>query len=660
VLHQIGVGALGPVFRTYEPTRDRLVAVKVFRLDIVPEQAQTLADELNRTAETGLFHPSIVEPVAAGVEGTVAYRAEEYVAAESLDVALRHYAPAPLEKVLPFITQLAGAIDFARAAGVGHGGLHPRDIFVTPDEARATGFGVVDALERAGIRAPIRRPYSAPERIAGESWGTPADVFALAAIAYELLTGRRPAGTGADIGPLTGTVDGADGSTAAIHATLVRAMDDRPERRYSSALAFAGALETATRGTSAAAASPRTAGIPTVAPSVPSPMRDAADLHPNERSRAETPEDAVETETAPAERQAAQSLFDAEEQAPAAADDDRTPMDDLSVDEAPASASYMDDFVDEPADRASAVGAREPDDVPAASYAPAPVAMRDPFVEPERSRPMILPIAVTLVLGLLGGFAAGYFVGGRDRTPAPAPTQAQASPTAAPASGGAQPFSDHDVSSAGTPPANTPSSSSQATPPSEAPPVVPDAPGERSSAAPASTTGSPAPARGRLTVQSTPSRAAVTVNGRWRGRTPLTLDDLPFGRYVIRVVQSGYAVARDEFDLSARDATHDMSVRLEREAAPPPARRAAPQRRPSTPAPPTVYTGTLNVDSRPQGARVLLDGTYVGRTPLRLPRVNVGAHVVRIALDDHKPWSVMTRVVSGEETRVTGSLERYR
>ena len=45
VLHQIGVGALGPVFRTYEPTRDRLVAVKVFRLDIVPEQAQALADE---------------------------------------------------------------------------------------------------------------------------------------------------------------------------------------------------------------------------------------------------------------------------------------------------------------------------------------------------------------------------------------------------------------------------------------------------------------------------------------------------------------------------------------------------------------------------------------------------------------------------------------
>src|SRR5580765_5364606 len=239
VLHQIGVGALGPVFRTYEPTRDRLVAVKVFRLDVTPEQAASLADELARAAEAGLFHPSIVEPIASGVEGTVAYRAEEYVAAESLDVAMRHYAPASFEKVLPFITQLAGAIDFARTAGVGHGGLHLRDVFVTPDEARASGFGIVESLERVGIRAPVRRPYSAPERIAGAGWGTPADVFSLAAIAYELLTGRRPSGTGDQIGAFAGE------HAASVRAVLARAMDDDPARRYSTALAFASALEDA-------------------------------------------------------------------------------------------------------------------------------------------------------------------------------------------------------------------------------------------------------------------------------------------------------------------------------------------------------------------------------------------------------------------------------
>ena len=246
VLHQIGIGALGPVFRTYEPTRDRLVAVKVFRLDITPEQAQLLADELASASDAGLFHPSIVEPIAAGVEGTVAYRAEEYVAAESLDAAIRHYAPAPLDRALPFLTQLAGAIDFARTAGIGHGALHLRDIFVTPEETRASGFGVVEALERMGLRAPVRRPYSAPERIAGARWGTPADVFSLAAITYELLTGRRPSGTGDQIGPLTGEHLLEFG--AGMRVVLARAMDEDPARRYPTGLAFASALEAAARG----------------------------------------------------------------------------------------------------------------------------------------------------------------------------------------------------------------------------------------------------------------------------------------------------------------------------------------------------------------------------------------------------------------------------
>ena len=216
------------------------MAVKVFRLDVIPEQARALADELARAADAGLFHPSIVEPVAAGIEGTVAYRAEEYVAAESLDVAMRHYAPATVDKVLPFITQLASAIDFARAAGVGHGALHPRDIFVTPDEARATGFGVVDALDRMRLRAPVRRPYSPPERIAGRAWTTEADVFSLAVIAFELLTGRRPSGLGDEMGPLDGATLGAD--AGAVRVVLARAMQENPYERYATAQAFSAAL----------------------------------------------------------------------------------------------------------------------------------------------------------------------------------------------------------------------------------------------------------------------------------------------------------------------------------------------------------------------------------------------------------------------------------
>ena len=63
----------------------------MFRLDIPPEDAKGLAERLGDAAAAGLFHPAIVEPLAAGVEGTVAWRAEEYVTSESLDVAV--YSP---------------------------------------------------------------------------------------------------------------------------------------------------------------------------------------------------------------------------------------------------------------------------------------------------------------------------------------------------------------------------------------------------------------------------------------------------------------------------------------------------------------------------------------------------------------------------------------
>jgi PEGA domain/Protein kinase domain len=693
VLHQIGIGTLGPVFRTYEPTRDRLVAVKVFRLDIIPEQAQVLAEALSRATESSLCHPSIVEPIASGVEGTLAYRAEEYVAAESLDVAMRHYAPAPIEKALPFIMQLAGAIDFARAAGVGHGGLHPRDIFMTPDDARATGFGVVEALERVGIRAPIRRPYSAPERIAGAAWGTPADVFALAAITFELLTARRPAGTGAQLGTLPESE-----RAHALHAVLARAMDDDPARRYASALAFAGALATAARGEtevpgpsvpqsqvpqsqvtesqvtesrvlqSGVAASP--GGLRTKGPGTEGPgtkldgaQRDEADALDDilaERGAGEAP-----GASRSAARGAEPTLFDEEDSA------DHDLVGEAVADEGDEE-RFADDFAVEEELPVFARAAKTEDLHHAAEetvyVAEKPMfstAGREPEYHdaPEHSRPVILPFAMGLVLGLLGGFGGAYFVLSRDR-PVPAAETGAAktgSQAAAPA-GPATPekpgqYSEQKVSppSPVTEPASARSTApppvTRGTPPASSPAAVPRP--------------EPPAATGHLVVRSTPSRAAVTLNGTWRGRTPLTLDTLPFGTYIVRVVQDGFRVAREEVTLSARDASHTIDARLERigaGATPRPNPAPVPGRGAAAPpasrdAAPVSLTGSLYVDSRPRGASVIVDGKSVGVTPLSLAEVPAGSHVVRIEMEGKRPWTSTALVTAGKRTPVTGSLE---
>lgn len=689
MLHQVGVGALGPVFRTYEPTRDRLVAVKVFRLDITPEVSQSLADELARAAEAGLFHPSIVEPIAAGVEGSSAYRAEEYVAAETLDVAMRHYAPAPIEKVLPFITQLAGAIDFARSAGVGHGALHPRDVFVTPEEARAGGFGIVEALERVGLRAPVRRPYTAPERIAGGRWGAAADVFSLAVIAYELLTGRRPSGTGPQIAPITGGQH-----AAAIHSVIVRAMSEDPERRHPSALAFASDLDAASRGegslqpAAAVAASAPAIAVPDeeeAAAEIPPPARVDERAEPVEAEqeeaafRASEPEfdDAIVAERHEDEAHGALvgGVRDAEhledrrlDPAAGASLFDEEALEDLAIE--PAARQDTDRFADEFAEASSRVDRRPHSPVPRAAAArtllthdeedearrppavAAPVGYTDPPAVIRETRGIgVVPWAVTTALALLVGFAAGYSVRGRVPTAADAATEATAT---TPQESSAEKVTPLPYSEQAVTPPEPPQ------PAGDAPLTSRDLPAGQSPSAPSASSAASAPATtGSLEVRSTPSKAGVTLDGTWRGRTPLTIDDLSLGRHVVRVVEPGYATAREEVTLSERTPSRELSFTLQRAPTAPP-RRSPPRASKPAPPPPQSYTGAIYVDSRPRGAQVLVDGKLMGTTPVRIPEIRIGSHVVRLRLADHRDWTTSTRVTSGQESRVTGSLERIR
>ena len=144
------------------------------------------------------------------------------------------------------------------------------------------------------------------------------------------------------------------------------------------------------------------------------------------------------------------------------------------------------------------------------------------------------------------------------------------------------------------------------------------------------------------------------MNGKWRGRTPLTLDSLPFGHYVVRVLQPDYRTTRDELALDAHTPSRTLNIKLEsaKQAAPAKTRAAE-----ESPRALETFTGTLFVDSHPQGATVVIDGKPMGKTPLRLSDVRIGTHVVRLELAKHRSWFSTARVVAGQEVRVAGSLE---
>lgn len=245
VLHQIGSGVLGPVFRSYDSQRDRLVAIKAFKLDLIPEDAARLAEVFRTLASHPPAHPAIVGAVDAGLDGSTPFLALEYASGDSLDVSLRQSGATAIGRALPMLALLAEAIDGSWERGVGHGALHPRDIFTTAggSEVRVTGFGIAQALEAVGAKAPIRRPYAAPERVTGSAWDRRADVYALGVIAHEVLTGRRSAGPadleGALAAELTTDAQGA------LRGVLSAALAERPEDRFDSATAMVEALAAA-------------------------------------------------------------------------------------------------------------------------------------------------------------------------------------------------------------------------------------------------------------------------------------------------------------------------------------------------------------------------------------------------------------------------------
>ena len=185
------------MFRAYDAERERLVAVKAFKLDLPPDRVHRLVAEFERIIAAGLTHPVLAVPLATGIAGVSAYLAQEYVAADSVDLVVREFGPAPAADALRVAAQLAGALDFAAAVHMTHGALHPRDVLLSSDDTRLTGIGIASALERIGVAAPVRRPYTAPERIAGARWDRRTDVFSLAALMHELLWARRPSGVGA-------------------------------------------------------------------------------------------------------------------------------------------------------------------------------------------------------------------------------------------------------------------------------------------------------------------------------------------------------------------------------------------------------------------------------------------------------------------------------
>jgi serine/threonine protein kinase len=203
VVREIGRGAMGTVYLGHDPFQDQDVALKVARREHISSMGgDDLFEALfyNETRTAGLLsHPSIVQVFDAGTDGDHFYIAMEYVPdAHTLDAYCHRGRLLQLERVAEVVFKCAEALDHAHRKGVIHRDVKPSNILLAPGGAvKVVDFSVALLVDPQAVETQLMLPagsplYMAPEQIREEAITGQADLFALGAVLYELVTGTHP------------------------------------------------------------------------------------------------------------------------------------------------------------------------------------------------------------------------------------------------------------------------------------------------------------------------------------------------------------------------------------------------------------------------------------------------------------------------------------
>ena len=258
------MGRFGPVYQAYDPATNQPAVVRTFTQPMDADAEARLVQALTRLCDAPPNHTSIARPLAAGTESGHPFLVHTLLPGVPLETFLRRYGSQPFADVVQRVTQLAEAIDFAAAAGVHHGALGPADVMLAPGSAGISGFGLVQAMNAAGIA------------VDGDG-RTSADVSALAAIAFELLYGQPPRNAAA----VRANVSGAD-PTRLKHA-FDAALGEDPDGRPATAREFAARLQESIVDASTAPPAFELSEAdfrPEIAPAEPATHLDEAALRP--------------------------------------------------------------------------------------------------------------------------------------------------------------------------------------------------------------------------------------------------------------------------------------------------------------------------------------------------------------------------------------------
>jgi len=257
IVAKIGQGGTSHVWKGFDATLNRHVAVKTISADMADDPTLTKRFVREAQSAASLNHPHIITIYDFGQEQDKLYMAMELLEGVDLKQAIAQGRLKSLDEKLDIMSQICDGLAFAHAHDIVHRDLKPANLYLLPDgQVKIMDFGLArisgSDMTRTGLAMGTPH-YMSPEQVRGEHVDLRSDVFALGCVFYEILTGKKPFDADSIHSVLykvmqeqpKGVREISPDLPPVLQQVLDKAMAKRPEERFQSAVEFGEVLDRA-------------------------------------------------------------------------------------------------------------------------------------------------------------------------------------------------------------------------------------------------------------------------------------------------------------------------------------------------------------------------------------------------------------------------------